>query len=388
MAASSVKQKSPKGTVQVKVSHDRLQLVFRYGGKRHYLSLGLPDSKINRKAAVAKAKLIESDMAFDRFDPTLEKYRPKRPEEETPAVGVTITPKLSLMNLWKQYTDFKRPSLSPSTIGKDYAKITSCLENHLPTQALEDAVLIRDWLMENRTVNGAKRTLTQLSACCDWATKSGLIHENPFRGMAKDIKAPKAESDEGDVDPFTLEERDRIIEAFRNNRFFGYYAPLIEFLFLTGCRPSEAVALLWKHISEDGRVITFEQAVVRGERTLEVKPYLKTQKRRVFPANAKVSALLCGLRTTTVKPEDKVFPSPRGTWIDTHNLSGRGWKTILEELDEIEYRNLYQTRHTFATLAIQHGMGVKDLSKVIGNSPRMIFKHYLGGSRQIEVPEF
>jgi hypothetical protein len=41
----------------------RLQLVSTYG-KRYYLSLGLPDNKTNRKAAEAKASLIESDMVY------------------------------------------------------------------------------------------------------------------------------------------------------------------------------------------------------------------------------------------------------------------------------------------------------------------------------------
>ncbi len=154
--------------------------VGRYAGKRYYLSLGLPDSWINRKAAEAKAKLIESDMVFDRFDPTLAKYKPKQIEDEAPTVGLKITPKTELAELWTQYTEFKRPSLSPSTLAKDFSKVANCIKNHLPSRSLEDAVLIRDWLIENRTVNAAKRILTQLSACSEWAKKSGLIADNPF----------------------------------------------------------------------------------------------------------------------------------------------------------------------------------------------------------------
>jgi len=45
--------KEPKGSVSIIDSNNRLQLRFRYGGKRYYLSLGLPDTKINRKAAEA-----------------------------------------------------------------------------------------------------------------------------------------------------------------------------------------------------------------------------------------------------------------------------------------------------------------------------------------------
>ncbi|NEQ97574.1 MAG: DUF3596 domain-containing protein [Cyanothece sp. SIO2G6] len=42
------------------VSNGRLQLRFRYAGKRHYVLLGLPDSKTNRKAD-------ERDRIIDTF---------------------------------------------------------------------------------------------------------------------------------------------------------------------------------------------------------------------------------------------------------------------------------------------------------------------------------
>jgi integrase len=48
--------------------------------------------------------------------------------------------------------------------------------------------------------------------------------------------------------PLPVKKEDRIIEAFKTNRYYKYYTPLMEFLFFTGCRPSEAVALQWKHI--------------------------------------------------------------------------------------------------------------------------------------------
>ncbi|MDX2097251.1 MAG: hypothetical protein SFW36_05695 [Leptolyngbyaceae cyanobacterium bins.59] len=45
----------------------------------------------------------------------------------------------------------------------------------------------------------------------------------------------QGDSEDADINPFTLEERDRIIAAFKADRYYKYYAPLIEFLFLTGC---------------------------------------------------------------------------------------------------------------------------------------------------------
>ena len=61
MQSQAVRSRNSKGSVSILVSNKQLQLRFHFKGKRHYLSLGLPDSKLNRKAAEAKAKLIKSD---------------------------------------------------------------------------------------------------------------------------------------------------------------------------------------------------------------------------------------------------------------------------------------------------------------------------------------
>ncbi|RAM49232.1 MAG: site-specific integrase [Hapalosiphonaceae cyanobacterium JJU2] len=385
--------KSSKGTVQIKNSNKRLQLVFRYGGKRHYFSTGFTDTLQNRKLAEMKARQIELDILSGNFDTTLAKYKPELLlSTVTPTFTPIITPVVeaepSLVELWEKYTDFKRPGLSPSTLAKDFTKVFRCINFHLPIKTLDSAVAIRDWLIANKTPNTAKRILTQLSACCNWAVKSQLIKENPFENMATDIKIPKADKEDSDINPFSRDERDRIIEAFKNNRYYKHYAPFIEFLFMTGCRPSEAVGLQSKHISKDFSSIRFEQAVVISESGLICKKGLKTQKKRTFPVNARLATLLKSIKANTVFADAKIFPSPEGGWIDIHNLTNRGWKSILAKLDGIEYRKLYQTRHTFITLALDNKMDVKDVAKLVGNSPEVIYRHYAGQSREIVVPDF
>jgi integrase len=76
MQSNPERHKASKGSVKIKVSNDRLQLVFSYVGKRHYLSLGFPDRKTNRRLAEAKAHQIELDILSNNFDPTLAKYKP------------------------------------------------------------------------------------------------------------------------------------------------------------------------------------------------------------------------------------------------------------------------------------------------------------------------
>jgi hypothetical protein len=60
--------KANKGSVQVKSSNSRLQLVFSFGGKRHYLSTGYPDTPQYRKLAQMKATEIDKDILYERFE--------------------------------------------------------------------------------------------------------------------------------------------------------------------------------------------------------------------------------------------------------------------------------------------------------------------------------
>jgi integrase len=126
-------------------------LVFTYAGKRHYLSTGFQDTPTNRKLAEMKARQIELDILSENFDSTLAKYKPQVAlSTVAPTVTPISEPQPSLAELWGKYTEFKTPSLSPSTIAKDYVRIENCI-NLLPAKFPRDAIAIRDWLIANKT---------------------------------------------------------------------------------------------------------------------------------------------------------------------------------------------------------------------------------------------
>ncbi len=394
MYSKGTQRKASKGSVQIKNSNGRLQLVFSHAGKRHYLSLGLPDNKLNRKAAEARAKLIESDIAYDRFDETLAKYKP---QSALSAITPTFTPisSPSLAELWEQFIEYKRPQCSPTTMKYTYGVYTNYLRS-LPTHDLDKASEIQDYCLKNIPMDSCKRFIVRLSACCDWALKSRLINKNPFAEMSLEIKLPKSQKSEHDIFPFTAQERDAIITALETNQFcpktskvkHSFYAPLVRFLFATGARPSEVIALQWKHISSDFRFISFEQALINSANGRGVREGLKTQERRRFPCNNSLQELLKSIKPVDRKPESLVFPSPEGnTWIDTNNFRNRTWKLVLKGLG-IEYRKLYQTRHTFITLALENSLDAKDVARLVGNSPEIVYRHYAGNKRELFVPEF
>lgn len=381
--------KQPKGTVTVEAFRGRLRLRFRFNGQRYSMALGIPDTQTNRRVAEARARQIEDDMRLqlahggNYFDPTLEKYKP---ESVLSVAEPDIQPKtmLSLPELWQNYTNARQSGKSPATI-RMYGWVTNHLERcpyKLPTEAQS----IFDWLNANVPANSTKRILMHLSACCKWARRSELLEvANPFEDMAAEVKVKKSGTEEDEVHPFSRHERDRIIRAFKASRYYSRYAPLVEFLFFTGCRPSEAIALQWKHINN--KAITFAQAVVYDGRSLVLKEGLKTQKQRKFPINAQLADLLASIQPEVSNPNALVFPSPDDKFIDWHNFTNRAWKGVLKSLPDIEYRNPYQTRHTFCSLCREADIASIQIAKWVGNSAQMIDRVYAKPTDHIQVPK-
>ncbi len=312
-----------------------------------------------------KALEVERDVAYGEFNPkSLAKYKPStvlNPDVATAPVSVALR---ELPEFWKLYTDARSSGKSPATI-RMYGWVANHL-NRCPYRLPSDSQAIFDWLNANVPANSAKRVLMHLAACCKWAKKSGLLDSNPFEGSAAEVKVKKRGTEEEEINPFTREQRDRIIEAFKRNCYYKYYASLVEFLFFTRCRPSEALALQWKQVHNN--FIIFEQALIYDGKSLVIKEGLKTQKSRKFPLNSKLSNLLESIRPDDHTGESLVFPSPKGKYIDWHNFTNRAWKAILKSIADIEYRNPYQTRHTFCSLCREANIPSIQIANWVGNS--------------------
>ncbi len=265
--------KASKGSVGVETFQGRLRLRLPrqlFDGKQKYLTLGLPDTDINRKTADAKAKLIESDIALERFDFTLVKYGKQKAPNLTLVEAIKPKSAFDLAQLWERYTEMQARKVSETTLKLNYTRVTSHIKK-LPTRSLEDAIAIRDHLLENNSAYTAHRIWIQLNACCKWAKRSKLIAENPFADMRDDFKLNVTDLDQlKDIDSFSKEEMETVVAAFENHPRHSHYAPFVKFLFWTGARTSEAVGLKWKHVSPDFNAITFSEAVVNvSSRELE-----------------------------------------------------------------------------------------------------------------------
>ncbi|MGH2884371.1 MAG: tyrosine-type recombinase/integrase [Solirubrobacteraceae bacterium] len=121
------------------------------------------------------------------------------------------------------------------------------------------------------------------------------------------------------------------------------YGPIVVFAAATGLRPGEWLALEWRDIDREQRVVY----VRRSYRNGRIK-YPKTEaSMRAVPLQARALAALDAI------PEEGrgelVFPSSEDGYFDLHNFRSRYWHPAQLEAGIAPVRRVYDLRHTFAT---------------------------------------
>ena len=254
---------------------------------------------------------------------------------------------------------------------------------------------------------------------------------NPFNTMRARIDAMNNKErilnpDDGPCDPFTLDELQRILDVFRRDPDLRPYWPLVGIIASTGCRPTEACALRWSHVTGlwegnkigkvgirraakpqlTGAPVRFAMGVERAEaKHVDAdKRFRKTKTGSI--KTPKLMAHVPGYRDlfemsiNALHPvggdgsfafmelkewrNRLVFQGPRAGEKDFrkpfywHNFAGRQWKKALKEAG-VRYRRPYNLRHTYVTNMIQVGWErISDVARWIGDDTDTVRRHYSG----------
>jgi integrase len=184
-------------------------------------------------------------------------------------------------------------------------------------------------------------------------------------------------------DPFTEEERDRLLEYFlpkpwrvgrhqgryQAKSYFPYYAFLFT-LFYTGMRPSEAVALRLKSLD-----LAHGTLIVERSRSLGAEAAPKTAAAaRVVRLTSRNIEVLQPLIELRAEPGDYLFKNTLGEPIDQRSF----YKLFCsaQRALGIRLRDLYATKDTYVSTALTRGVNLAWLSEQTGVADATLRRHY------------
>lgn len=356
--------KMPKN---VEIHGGSIRLVFHHEGKRCRESLGIPPTAGNIAAAGVRLRKLEKDIARGAFNYSREfpdSLRVKRAAEQA----------RSELRTFGQACD-------------RYIKTISGRSDATKSQYGNALIIWRQMFGEDTPITEMEHgDIAEKIGEYPWAgPKLKNNYLIPLRGVfrmeypgKKKADNPMNEIENDPVtktipDPLSIEERDEILEHMRASldiRVWAYFA----WMFSTGMRPEEAIALRWsdidkrRNIARVRRVRTFKGGERDGTKT--------NTERDVLLTPAALSALSTMAPLTKLKGGD-IFENPDTgrAWHDDRMQREKFWHPTLAAL-EIRARRAYCTRHTCASAALMMGVNPSFMAGQLGHSTRMFLDTY------------
>lgn len=201
----------------------------------------------------------------------------------------------------------------------------------------------------NRTVINVRKIFNGIF---EDALRDEIITKNPFLML----KAPSDIAKNENM-PFTKDEIFQILKAspLKIRAFFAIG-------FFTGMRTGEITALKWSDIDFENRTIHVRRTRNKG---IETTPKTKSSIRDIEILDILFPYLEEHLQFNN--GNEYVFLA-RGNnpYFSAIKISTTYWQKLLKKLD-IKYRNLYQMRHTFASMMIANGEDILWVSNMLGH---------------------
>lgn len=372
--------------VRARSDNQRLFFDFYFLGERFREQTLLTDSRENRRNAERMLKQIEAEIAVGIFE--YEKYFPKsenvakvkaiQAQKDQQALSAPFVLGVSKLPTVRQ---FVQVWLTENEV-RWRDKTRAFMRSHLDTPYVLDEIggkrvdtVSRTDLIALRTklaripARKPGTTLAPRTINAYISTVKSLLNEAADRyqftaptGRLPGLKIPKS-----DVQPFSLEEVFKVIEAMPLE--YRYY---VTARFFTGLRTGEADGLKWSRIDWHRRQIDVAETYSHGKTEIP-----KTEESiRFIDMNGLVYDALMAQKRLTGQRSEYVFCNSVGGPIDNKNFTSRVWNPTLQKLG-LRRRRPYQMRHTAATLWLASGEAPEWIAKQLGHSnTQMLFTVY------------
>ena len=354
--------------------HGYLAFRIYWNGREFWQGTDWRDTAKNRTKAEGDAVRITEEIKAGTFNylkwfPEGNKAHEFRPKVEPEIIEPTVG------DYYKKWIEGKKPPAVRKGQERDYKEhFRRYILPQFETVNLKELSVSPRKLLDFRTYLTGERGLKMKSA--------RTIIDASFRAMMRDARKidhliatdpfaaldwPRLPSPK--PDPFTEEDRDKIIQAFKEKSRFYY--PFVYLLFWTGMRPSEALALRWEDIDIKHGFLSISKS-----RYMDAENSPKTagseREIRLLP---EVIEVLKTAKPLRVGVNEHVFKNQEGQLLNFHTWRGGIWYRILRGAG-IRERKPYSTRHTFISAGLSNGVNIKWLAEYCGTSVTMIEKHY------------
>ncbi len=253
----------------------------------------------------------------------------------------------------------------------------------LPDLEPADIVHFRNWLLENKSRDLARRTLSSFHSMLIEMKQQGNLNDDPAGGIT--IRSGgRYEDDDSEIQiPTDAEVRD-ILDAADSmgtkndfmEKCWARYRPMIYLATFSGMRPSEYRGLPWSNLFED-----HVQVRQRADKTGLIGPVKSKAGKRTIHLPRLVTDIVFQWKERCPKSKiDLVFPTESGAPQMLTNIYRRAWVPLLREvgLTQTERKNgreidtpkypPYALRHYYASKLIAKGKDLKYIQKAMGHS--------------------
>lgn len=211
------------------------------------------------------------------------------------------------------------------------------------------------------------------------AVDDDILPRNPFAFKMKDLHI---EDDSANIEALTKEEKEMLLEFFKNNKTYSKYYDEIVLLLGTGLRISEFCGLTINSLDFENGIINVEYQLQKEDGGVYVMDPLKTEagERKVPMTTDVYNTFLKVVEKRKVQNVDWIVNGHSGfLFFDIHNKPKTALhyeKMVKRAKDEFNKTHEYQLervtphvfRHTFCTELAEAGMLPKNLQYIMGHA--------------------
>jgi integrase len=280
-----------------------------------------------------------------------------------------------------------REKVEPETL-KEYTRRAEVIKEYGWTKAIHqlepsDIVHFRSWLLENKTRDLARRSLSSLHSVLIEMKQQGYLKDDPAADVT--IRSDgRYEDDDGEIEIPSDREVKAILAATevlqaKNDymaQCWARYRPMIYLAVFSGMRPSEYRGLPWPSV--EGGEITVRQ---RADKTGIIGPVKSKAGRRTIYVPQFVTDMIFDWRDDCPKsPHKLVFPTDSGKPIALTNFVAGAWTPLMKEAGLIIVEGTrsgkrirpkyspYCLRHYQASKLIEKNKDAKYIQTFMGHS--------------------